>query len=80
MRRATLDDKKALIDKVSAFIFDCDGVIWRGDSVIDGVPETLDWLRAQVLPAWPSYADLCSFIACQTQCRRRRAVGGRPCS
>lgn len=38
-------DKKALVDKVSAFIFDCDGVIWRGDSVIDGVPETLDMLR-----------------------------------
>jgi hypothetical protein len=24
------------------------GVIWRGDSVIDGVPETLDMLRAMV--------------------------------
>jgi len=23
------------------------GVIWRGDSVIDGVPETLDMLRAK---------------------------------
>ena len=43
-----MEDKKELVDKVSAFIFDCDGVIWRGDSVIDGVPETLDWLRAQV--------------------------------
>lgn len=26
----------------------CAGVIWRGDSVIDGVPETLDMLRAMV--------------------------------
>ena len=24
------------------------GVIWRGDSVIEGVPETLDMLRAMV--------------------------------
>lgn len=24
------------------------GVIWRGDSVIDGVPETLDMLRGMV--------------------------------
>ena len=48
VRRATFEDKKELVDKVSAFIFDCDGVIWRGDKVIDGVPETLDWLRAQV--------------------------------
>lgn len=31
--------------QVEAFIFDCDGVIWRGDTLIDGVPETLDMLR-----------------------------------
>ena len=51
VRRATAADKQALIDKVSAFIFDCDGVIWRGDSVIDGVPETLDWLRSKACSA-----------------------------
>ncbi|KAI7841124.1 hypothetical protein COHA_005095 [Chlorella ohadii] len=45
-QRATVQDKKAILDKVDCFIFDCDGVIWRGDSVIDGVPETLDMLRA----------------------------------
>lgn len=49
--KASAEDKKALVDKVDAFIFDCDGVIWRGDSVIDGVPETLDWLRSMVSPA-----------------------------
>ena len=97
-----MDEKRALIDKVDCFIFDCDGmlpscrclplllmspvraaacvlacmgkssmyqllaamcclqlvivqpfhscigVIWRGDSVIDGVPETLDLLRSMV--------------------------------
>ena len=31
--------------QVEAFIFDCDGVIWRGDSLIEGVPETLSMLR-----------------------------------
>ncbi|KAK9803264.1 hypothetical protein WJX72_002819 [[Myrmecia] bisecta] len=46
IREATLEDKLALVKKVDCFIFDCDGVIWRGDSVIDGVPETLDWLRS----------------------------------
>ncbi|EFN52873.1 hypothetical protein CHLNCDRAFT_58743 [Chlorella variabilis] len=44
-QRATAEGKKAILDKVDCFIFDCDGVIWRGDSVIDGVPETLDMLR-----------------------------------
>lgn len=36
-----------LIAKTKTFIFDCDGVIWKGDSVIPGVPETLDFLREQ---------------------------------
>ncbi|BDA44388.1 Glycerol-3-phosphate phosphatase [Coccomyxa sp. Obi] len=46
VKRANDGDKRALLDKVDCFIFDCDGVIWRGDSIIDGVPETLDALRA----------------------------------
>ncbi|KAJ8903839.1 hypothetical protein NDN08_000372 [Rhodosorus marinus] len=41
-----LDEPQNLLDKTNIFIFDCDGVIWRGDSVIEGVPETLDYLRA----------------------------------
>ena len=63
VRRATAADKEELIDKVSAFIFDCDGVIWRGDSVIDGVPETLDWLRSKaraLLDHESLPADVCS--------------------
>jgi ribonucleotide monophosphatase NagD (HAD superfamily) len=35
-----------LIDSVDVFIFDCDGVIWKGDSLIEGVPAILDKLRA----------------------------------
>lgn len=35
-----------LLDKTDCFIFDCDGVIWKGDSVIPGIPETLAKLRA----------------------------------
>jgi len=38
--------EQQLLDKVDVFIFDCDGVIWRGDSVIDGVPSVLEKLRA----------------------------------
>lgn len=44
-RKASDADKLGLVNKVDCFIFDCDGVIWRGDSVIEGVPETLDMLR-----------------------------------
>eukprot|EP00898_Chlorokybus_atmophyticus_P006471 jgi/Chlat1/6825/Chrsp51S06515 len=38
-------EKSTLIDSVKTFIFDCDGVIWKGDVLIEGVPETLDMLR-----------------------------------
>lgn len=34
-----------LIDNADVFIFDCDGVIWRGDSVIEGVPDVIENLR-----------------------------------
>lgn len=40
------DPRPELLDGVDVFIFDCDGVIWRGDSIIDGIPETLAKLRA----------------------------------
>jgi len=36
---------KEILDKTDVFIFDCDGVIWRGDSLISGIPETLQKLR-----------------------------------
>ena len=28
-----------LMASTDVFIFDCDGVIWKGDSIIKGVPE-----------------------------------------
>ena len=34
-----------LLDKTDVFIFDCDGVIWKGDSLIEGVPAVLDMLK-----------------------------------
>jgi len=40
-------DKQQFINAVETFIFDCDGVIWKGDSIIPGVPETLDMLKSQ---------------------------------
>lgn len=41
-----LTDAKELLDRTNTFIFDCDGVVWRGDSLIDRVPETIEYLRA----------------------------------
>ncbi|BBM99829.1 4-nitrophenyl phosphatase [Marchantia polymorpha subsp. ruderalis] len=40
-----LTDAAGLINDVDTFLFDVDGVIWRGGKVIEGVAETLDMLR-----------------------------------
>ncbi|KAF1895420.1 hypothetical protein Lal_00044070 [Lupinus albus] len=37
---------KELFHSVEAFLFDCDGVIWKGDELIDGVSQTLHMLRS----------------------------------
>ncbi|XP_057471434.1 phosphoglycolate phosphatase 1A, chloroplastic-like isoform X2 [Actinidia eriantha] len=42
-----LTNAEQLIDSVETFIFDCDGVIWKGDKLIVEVPETLDMLRSK---------------------------------
>ncbi|KAG6000943.1 hypothetical protein E4U21_004867 [Claviceps maximensis] len=43
-------DKAAInefIDKFDTFLFDCDGVLWSGDHVFEGVPETIRMLKAR---------------------------------
>jgi len=40
------EPQSQLLDNVDVFIFDCDGVIWRGDSLIPGIMETIEKLRA----------------------------------
>ncbi|URE21480.1 phosphatase [Musa troglodytarum] len=37
---------QSLVDSVDAFLFDCDGVIWKGDKLIEGVPHALQALRS----------------------------------
>ncbi|KAG5460356.1 MAG: HAD-like domain-containing protein [Olpidium bornovanus] len=37
----------AFVDSLDTFLFDCDGVIWRGDHAIPGVVETLAKLRSK---------------------------------
>lgn len=40
-----LTNPSQLLDHVDTFLFDCDGVIWRGDDKIEGVSETIEHLR-----------------------------------
>merc|ERR1712000_154531 len=42
--RAAVD---SFLDKFDVFLIDCDGVLWSGDHVYDGIPETIAMLRAK---------------------------------
>ncbi|KAF8909755.1 p-nitrophenyl phosphatase [Gymnopilus junonius] len=44
-RLNTREDYQKLLDAYDTWLFDCDGVLWRGDHLIDGVTEVLDILR-----------------------------------
>ncbi|KDR76871.1 hypothetical protein GALMADRAFT_245964 [Galerina marginata CBS 339.88] len=44
-RLSTAEDYQKLLDSYDTWLFDCDGVLWRGDSLIDGVIEVLAMLR-----------------------------------
>ncbi|XP_068636601.1 phosphoglycolate phosphatase 2-like isoform X2 [Aristolochia californica] len=46
-RLLTADNVTTLLDSTEAFLFDCDGVIWKGETLIEGVPETLKMLRSR---------------------------------
>uniref|UniRef100_F6QQ53 Glycerol-3-phosphate phosphatase n=1 Tax=Ornithorhynchus anatinus TaxID=9258 RepID=F6QQ53_ORNAN len=37
----------ALLSEVDTLLFDCDGVLWRGETAVPGAPETLSALRAR---------------------------------
>lgn len=45
VRLSSLQDYSALLDKYDTWMFDCDGVLWHGDRIIDGVVEVLEMLR-----------------------------------
>ncbi|CAA7263337.1 unnamed protein product [Cyclocybe aegerita] len=44
-RISSVEQYEALLDSYDTWLFDCDGVLWRGDHLIDGVVEVLDILR-----------------------------------
>ncbi|RDB17376.1 4-nitrophenylphosphatase [Hypsizygus marmoreus] len=47
VRLSTPQDYSRLVDKYDTWMFDCDGVLWHGDRIIDGVVEVLDLLRSK---------------------------------
>ena len=45
VRHLTPSGARSLLNGVKYIMLDIDGVVWAGDHVIDGVPETLRWLQ-----------------------------------
>ena len=47
MQPEKLTEPSKLLSEVDIFIFDCDGVLWRGDFLIPGVPDVLEKLTGR---------------------------------
>ncbi|KAF8153302.1 p-nitrophenyl phosphatase [Crassisporium funariophilum] len=45
VRISSPDDYAKLLDNYDTWLFDCDGVLWRGDHMIEGATQVLDMLR-----------------------------------
>ncbi|KAF9304385.1 hypothetical protein BGZ74_001686 [Mortierella antarctica] len=41
----TVEEYKSFVDKFDTFLLDLDGVLWHGSHVLDGVVDTVDFLR-----------------------------------
>ena len=46
-RLSSPKDYQDLIDRYDTWLFDCDGVLWRGTTLIDGAKEFLQLLRSK---------------------------------
>lgn len=46
-RLSIKQDYESLLDRYDTWLFDCDGVLWQGDRLIDGIVEVLDLLRSR---------------------------------
>ncbi|KAJ7291441.1 HAD-like domain-containing protein [Mycena rebaudengoi] len=46
-RLSSPTDYETLLDKYDTWMFDCDGVLWHGDRLIDGAVDVLDILRSR---------------------------------
>jgi len=46
-RLNTHEEYAALLGNYDTFLFDCDGVLWNGDSIVDGVTDVLSMLRSK---------------------------------
>jgi hypothetical protein len=58
VRLSSVADYETLLDKYDTWMFDCDGVLWHGDRLIDGAVDVLDLLRSRSM----SFSGKATFI------------------
>lgn len=51
VRLSSAQDYSSLLDRYDTWMFDCDGVLWHGDRLIDGAVEVLNLLRIRSMSA-----------------------------
>lgn len=48
-------DYAKLIEEYDTFLFDCDGVLWNGENVVQGAAEVIGYLRSKRRPTDREY-------------------------
>ena len=46
-RLTSAADYASLIEKYDTWLFDCDGVLWQGDRLVEGITDVLHFLRSR---------------------------------
>lgn len=67
VRLRTPVDFRNLLDSYDTWLFDCDGVLWNDDQMIDGVIEVLGILRRQ-----GEYHNFKAYLAIESRNKARR--------
>lgn len=47
LKSIKLTDRESLLAGTDTFLFDCDGVLWKGDQVVPKAPEVIEFLRKE---------------------------------
>eukprot|EP01125_Pyxidicula_operculata_P001226 TRINITY_DN11156_c0_g1_i1.p1 TRINITY_DN11156_c0_g1~~TRINITY_DN11156_c0_g1_i1.p1 ORF type:complete len:304 (-),score=50.40 TRINITY_DN11156_c0_g1_i1:24-935(-) len=45
IQEITSENVNEFLDHVDTFLLDCDGVLWRGNTLIEGIPDVIEFLR-----------------------------------
>ena len=58
LEKGRREEYEALVSKYDTWLFDCDGVLWNGDRLVEGAKEVLEMLRRRGGGHRRSYLDM----------------------